>query len=484
MKTWASARGYRELAVRLLVLSLVLVLSFGDIPLTILLTIVAMAIDLRHPMSLKNFFLVYALLLFGVGTAAFHLPIVRVVADAVGFVIAFLAGYWLSTFPAARIGSSTRRPPVGRSKVRGQLRVAGVQRAMVTLLGLDFMLLLFEFSRFGVIGYYRGEQLVDQFLTYGKANAAGGAEQIIRFGLTYSAIALVVLYSQACLETAQTVRYRYAVGLLVVTPILFLHRFDAVIGAATCVAVYACERRANVLPTTPVRSSVGAPVRVRAGRRGRARRLVVMLSIFGAFGAAVLIGGLRGGALSSATQSAPSISTSGLLTEEFTPVQAYAEIKANHAILKPQLGKTIFLPLLFKVIPRAWFPNKPLNSGAYYMSVVRPAEFKAGFALPPTFFGDAILSFGRWGGMLLCSVLGFITARIDIGYKAVRPSRIPLFLIFFANYYGVMRFPISESLAGILLTLAVWRIANRWYRSPTMDREGDREDRPVAVAVA
>jgi hypothetical protein len=101
-----------------------------------------------------------------------------------------------------------------------------------------------------------------------------------------------------------------------------------------------------------------------------------------------------------------------LLTSEISPIQAYSEIKANRARLKRQHGRTIVLPIVFKVIPRGLFPNKPINTGAYFMSVVRPAEFAAGFALPPTLFGDAYVNFGMGGAVLACLLVGPVAAAL------------------------------------------------------------------------
>ena len=70
------------------------------------------------------------------------------------------------------------------------------------------------------------------------------------------------------------------------------------------------------------------------------------------------------------------------------------------------------LPFLLKVVPRSWYPSKPLNSGAYYMSTVRPAEWAAGYALPPTFFGDAYLSFGTRGAIVACLLLGMLATHL------------------------------------------------------------------------
>ncbi len=164
------------------------------------------------------------------------------------------------------------------------------------------------------------------------------------------------------------------------------------------------------------------------------------------------------------TSAQPSLTTLASLTSELSPVVAYGDIKANIGVLGHPHGRTILLPAIFKVVPRAWYPGKPQNSGAYYMSIVRPAEFRAGYALPPTYFGDAYLSFGFGGAVVMSMALGAFAAKLDVGYKRSHLRRLPWFLLIFANFYGILRYPISESLAGVLLTVLVWVVADRLLR--------------------
>jgi len=89
---------------------------------------------------------------------------------------------------------------------------------------------------------------------------------------------------------------------------------------------------------------------------------------------------------------------------------------------------------------------------------VHPAGFAAGFALPPTLFGDAHLNFGMWGAVMACLLVGVVAARLDGAYKRAQLSRLPWFLIVYANFYALVRSPLAETLAGIILTAAVWAV--------------------------
>ncbi len=133
-------------------------------------------------------------------------------------------------------------------------------------------------------------------------------------------------------------------------------------------------------------------------------------------------------------------------------------------------GETILPPLLLKLVPRGLLPTKPINSGAYYMSKVRPAEFAAGYALPPTLFGDAYLNFGMVGAVVACLLLGFIAARLDRAYKYGRLSCVPGFLLASVSVYGLLRNALSESLSAFILIGFAYLVSCRLLGIPRPDR--------------
>jgi oligosaccharide repeat unit polymerase len=424
----------------------------SSLSLVMLIVLSILAVDARNPFSLRNFLLVYSVFVFGVGGGVLHLTARPIYRDIAAYVAAFLAGYALASMPAA-----LRRDRVDRSRFpegRGPLSLLGLEYALVALIAINLMFLAFQFLKYGVVGYYQGQGLLDQALTYGKASAAGGLEQIVRFALSDGGIAIVVLYVRASFESSTPIRYRYPAALFVALPILSLSRFNAVVGSLTLLAIYACDRRLNARVESPAR----APRKVNRGA-------VIVLGLVLAVASAAFVASLRGGFAnkSGAVGSAPD--AVAMFTSELSPVQAYGDIKANIGILGHPHGRTIILPLLLKVVPRAWYPDKPLNSGSYYMSTVRPGEWAAGYALPPTFFGDAYLSFGFGGALLASMLLGLVAARLDLAYKRAIRSRLPWFLLIFANFFALLRDPLSESLAGIALTLLVWAVGNHLFRT-------------------
>lgn len=460
---------FAVLAVRILVaaaIGLVTFLSRSNLYVVLLVVIGVFSIDIRNILSLKNFAVVYILLVFGVGGSVLHLGRPFIFGDIVAYLLAFLAAYALASLRSTTRGDADPRPPDHRPfRRRGALSVKALTNSLAMLIVLNLMFLGLQLLKYGVIGYYQGRSLLIQAQTYGTADTVGGAEQILRFGLKYTGIALVILYVRACLESDLKIRYKYPVVVLVALPIMFLSRFDAVVGAVTALAIFACDarasarRRESVEPSQPDRPAAEA-----AAGPTFTRGLVVVVAMVLAISTALFIADLRSRFGHNAAQR-PSLTTLASLTSELSPVEAYSDIKANIGILGHPHGRTILLPAIFKVVPRAWYPGKPPNSGAYYMQIVRPAEFRAGFAIPPTYFGDAYLSFGFGGAVAMSLALGALAARLDLGYKRANPRRLPWFLLVFANFYGILRYPISESLAGFLLTLAVWLIADRLLRS-------------------
>lgn len=463
----------------------VMLAAHVNLPLLLLVVVCVLAVDARNVFSLRNFFLAYTAVVFGVGGGVLHLTDQPIYGDIVGYVLVFLAGYAVASMPA-RTSRSVDQRTLRRSTApagKGPLSLFVLEHALVTLIALNLLFLAFQFLKYGVAGYYQGQGLLNEALTYGQASTSGGAEQIVRFALTDGGIGLVILYVRACFELSRPIRYRYPVALLVALPVLSLSRFDAVVGAMTMLAVYACDGRLTAIGRAPRTSSVPTrpfshprPVPAESAGRHLNRAALVILGLVLAVAMSAFVASIRGGFVNKSGTVGTAPDAVAMFTSELSPVQAYGDIRANIKILGHPYGSTIIWPLLLKVVPRAWYPDKPLNSGAYYMSVVRPAEWAAGYALPPTFFGDAYLSFGYVGALLCCLILGVVSARLDLAYKRRILSRLPMFLLVFANFYALLRDPLSESLAAIILTMLVYGVGNRMFRSReplVVDSAGD-----------
>ena len=458
----ASARSrYASVSMRCfgvaLLLLLILVTGRGLMPIGISAalggSVLLVALDRRNPLCLRNFFIVYSVALFALGIPLFDLVDRSLYADMLIYIVAFLIGYALSA--GMRPIRPSRQYDVATRTAGSIGRVHRAEETIRVLAFVTVLSLALKIATYGVGSFYGGQALVDQFATYGAASVSGGVTQIVNFFLRYTSIAAVVIYVQASLSAAVGIRYRYPLVLLVGLPILSLARSDALIGAGFVLVIYGVERRIAARPSGSNSHQV-TPTVAPVGRKRTRRSLAMATIMVTALLAALVIGGLRQSRMSPAANVSALERSVPLLQSEFTPIQAYAEIKENQEILGRPYGSTIVWPLVFKVVPRGLFPGKPNNSGAYYMSKVRPLEFAAGYALPPTFFGDIFLNFGTVGAILGCLLLGFVAARLDVAYKEPQLSRIAWFLIVYANFYSLLRSPLSESLAGLLLTTLAW----------------------------
>lgn len=435
--------------------------------------VLVLTIETRHPLTLKNFFLAYTVALFSVGASLLGLSTPGLTADMLLFVAAFLAGYALSSVRVrSRAEPAVRDDDAPRFTATPE-RVRSIEDLLLVFAIMYALLLAFRISRYGLAAFYAGQPLVDLHSTYGQASVSGGLEQIVTFFLRYTAVAAIVLYVQTSLQNGIKIRYRYPLLLLVALPVLALARSDAFLGAWVLLAIYSIERRV----TARYRQEghvADTPVAPPARRSSPRRTLVIGTAVVVAVVSGLVIGGIRQGRLTPQSGASALERSGPLLKSELTPIQAYAEIKQYDAILGRTHGSTIVWPLLLKLVPRGFFPDKPLNTGAYYMSVVRPNEFAANYALPPTYFGDGYLSFGMGGAVLLTFLLGLAVARLDPAYREARLAKLPLFLIVFATFYAILRDPLSESLSGILIITGMWLLLRAVFTS--------RPERPRASA--
>lgn len=194
--------------------------------------------------------------------------------------------------------------------------------------------------------------------------------------------------------------------------------------------------------------------------RGALRKSIISLLIMVVV--AVGFGMLR----QSDLQAGSSVHTNKVMNQiygEFSTVVAYHDIKNNIDTLGYQHGKTILGPVIFKVVPRHWLPNKPLNSSGYMMQQLFPSEFSAGFSLAPSMFGDLYLNFGPWGTRGVIFVLGVYACRLDRLYINRTKHKQPLLIWLFAQVfvYGFLRNNLADTISTVLLTLFVYIILKK-----------------------
>src|SRR5439155_3321308 len=121
----------------------------------------------------------------------------------------------------------------------------------------------------------------------------------------------------------------------------------------------------------------------------------------------------------------------GQLYSEMSPIRAYRDIREHPNEFDYQFGRTIVPPLASKLIPRSWLPDKPTSSSAYYNQIRTPEAFAAGYAVPLTIFGDALINFGYACALAVAVLLGIVASRIEYGLLVSSTRWLPAFMVIF-----------------------------------------------------
>jgi oligosaccharide repeat unit polymerase len=426
--------------------------------------LLCLGLNFRFPLALGNYYLIYATVLFWVGSRLFYPDSPNLNPDLLAYIGSFLAGYWLYRHRGGGPqGNGRRRTGV----VFIHLATEGRRRidALVWIaIGLETVRFVFLLRPYGVAGFYSGLGLVNRIQAYSQSGST--TEIIVNIALTSLTTAVAVLYYEACLELGGRLRYRRLFLMLVVLPALSLQREVLVLNGVLFAAIYVCDKRRALV--VPARSKGGSRAIVLSG-------LVLVCAAL----AAVWIGNVRAKQLNQQAFAGSNQSTlQPVLRAEVTPLFFYAEVKANIGTLGYRHGYTIIAPLLTRLIPRGLWPTKPITSNEFYMRALHPTDLAAGYSLAPSIFGAGYLNFGMGGCAMLIALTGWGAAFFDRGYVDGLRSRIPQFLIVSAWSYSFLRDDLANSLASILLTFLVYRgLRNHFFaRAGTSETRGNRPE--------
>ena len=451
----------------------------------------AVALDLQHPFSLRNFFFAYVLLLFGVGGQYFAPDDLTLSVDLLLFLAFFAFAYAIARLLLPRHANVIDR--TGKSVTLPSVLLICVSLGWAALLAA-------QIGIYGMKGFYAGEGLADRITKYGRPDFLTGLQSIIEQGLSIVTVASVVMYVQSRVNSGKRPNYFLLSLPLVVAPVLLLRRYDFAVGLLLILAIQPIAAR-----LCGVRYSILASAPLIAGSLGLA------------FAVSVMVGSLRESALASppnavaSPTAAPAASPTGSSTEEpvahvspdglepssllkdlqtlmteqrllgpvyseMSPITGYRDIREHPNDFTYKLGTTILPPLVARIVPRSWFPAKPVSSGAYYNETRTPEAFAAGYALPVTVFGDALLNFGYLGALAAAAVLGVIAGRLDRVFDATTSRGLPMFLIVFYGFYSLLRTDLANSVSVIVLTTLTFVVLRRlldvWLnREPQLNAE-------------
>lgn len=427
----------------------------------------------RHLISLRNIFLIYVWALLILAPQRFGDPdestaawSAQFIALALVYVVSWhIGGLW----PAGR-----RRRPATEGAVSPWSRtvdqvLAGI---VAVLIALHCLIISTNVVRYGFGAFYSGAMLVDQIQNYGMADGGGAVYQIASFALTTLTNALVIFLvtrayisrsgsTAASTDGSKTLSQlqvgatlRLCLAWFILVPLLQFSRSGLVFGAIAYVAA-------------------------RSFLRGRLVSIPMLVAVAMAISSFVVVGLARESRLGGTATAVD------LFASELSPWVAYRDIRENIEFLGYQNGRTIVAPMVLKLVPRGLFPEKPHNSGGYYMTMMYPERFDAGFALPPTYLGDLFLNFGAAGVVVGTAVLGFFSGAVDVLTRRMPEKYLGFFLLVLLSYVGILRDALANSLfsvlSGLLAFCLLTTLASTLYALGPYARGGDIATAPTAT---
>jgi hypothetical protein len=135
--------------------------------------------------------------------------------------------------------------------------------------------------------------------------------------------------------------------------------------------------------------------------------------------------------------------------------RAVARFPENH----PFLGGQSYYRILFAPIPRAIWPNKPLNTERIFAAILDPDFHGKGITIPPGIVGDLYINFGTIG------VLGMLAFGAAFGQEKYRRLTDLLFLAAAGNWlFHLCRGAFTNPIMTLLVTWAAAALCTRFIR--------------------
>lgn len=393
-------------------------------------------LDFQRPLVLKNYFIIYTALLFFVGGGFFFSKTNYIQRDGYLFLIFFVLGYGIYKL-------CIRNKPVKQNvyldKIFVNKKILLLKRLIVVFLVIRLLLVFVDIMQHGVSNFFSGGGLVDKIDAYGKQDFGKGLIDIINNLITTIHVILTIQYVAYCLRLNQKISFLFISLTFLVLPLLTLSRSSFAFGAITVLLIYSISLR-NLARIT------------------KRMAITSLFAIFSLLFVSVFIGGIRESRITS--NSPESVDFIASISGELSPIIAYNNLHEKIDDLKYQLGMTIFPPLFFKVIPRSWYPDKPINSTAYYSMRYDKENFDSGFMLPSTIYGDLFLNFGTYISMVIILFFGIWISYLDNIYITTGVSKIHIFIIIHTGFYGLIRNNLPEGIFSIVQSLILYFIIN------------------------
>jgi oligosaccharide repeat unit polymerase len=398
-------------------------------------------IDFKNLLSTRNIFLLYTGLAFSWASSVYFPEIINIPLEGIIYMVLFILGY------SFRKTKKTVSANYFGQQVHLNKEIRFLKTMVVGACILQLGNLVVSILKSGFSNYYSGQALVDKIADFG----SGYGLEDVNSGfniiyLTFSEllkVVVVIMYVQRSLKIRLNLQYQFVSIPLIILPLLSLQRVNIIFGSLFLLFTVLYDYKVKGLVIPRKVAATGS--------------FFVILVITAGFS----IGVLRENRLNidrvDYEDGTVSEQLFGLVRGELSTVRFYEDVKQNINFLGFQHGNTVFLPVILRFVPRAWFPGKPENSAGYVMQMLYPAAFAAGFSLAPSIFGDLYLNFGYTGIIIIVVLLGYCCRYFDCKFfEGDLEYFIPTSL-FFYNFYSFVRNNVSASVGDFCIA---WILAS------------------------
>lgn len=332
--------------------------------------------------------------------------------------------------------------------------IKNARNILLIFLYLNFFVIMFSIISVGAVNYFSGSLLIDSIENYGKLDNEGAAKTLIFFLLSLTTLAIISIFierhidlqnfllvqssgheSSKLISNSKKSVIKFTLVWFLLIPLLHIGRGAFVLGLISLLAVFFWSRI-------------------------RISPLIYLLGITMAIPTFVFIGQSRQSNLDAAAENTIQFQ----LASELTPWIGYNEVKSNIDILNFQYGKTLILPFFVQFIPRGFWPEKPINTSAYFNTVIYADAAAAGFMLPITIMGVLYLNFGFLGVITGVFALGMYSGAIDSRVCYSRNSNFGFYLIGFSTFFGLLRNDTSLALFQLISCFFIYFIIKKGIR--------------------
>jgi len=383
-------------------------------------------LDFSKPLLFKNFFLFYTFLFFIISGEFYFSGEISFLLDFFVCVTFFMLGYKLVQLK--------------EQKEMFDDIYLNFESLYYVAYVLNICLIFYKIFLVGFSGYLGGDYFVLSKDLYGRRDNSMGFYTIIKNFVDIYSLSLVILHQYAIFVKKKHTNYLPFIILLLIVPILSLERFRLVQGIVMGLLIFSLtnDKRGKFKPK---------------------HYILLLISIITIVFSAISINNIRSKGFFSDNQSVggnPEFAFQ--ILGELNNTFIYKEIKdgLKSGKYSYQYGRTLLLPLALKVVPRSFFPEKPLNTGGVISKSLDLISYENGFMIPSAIYGDLYYNFGYFGLAIGCLLLGYISKVLDGGITNGNKGEVVI-SIFVMNYhfYSFLRNDISNSGSLIIFTFIV-----------------------------